>query len=165
MRLCTNNILVNYCLLTQTSSIRWFKCLLYELDATVDHSFETKYYAFSSIPRFTDMPQRADMPHFPLHINDRFPAATNVHRTYEATPRRRLHPGPGGGYCHTKAVGVCHQSPMEHMEREREIKKYRVTKRFNKICYPSQRHRWQVDKEAIGLSRVQQCSSTYNPPS
>ena len=27
---------------------------------------------------------------------------------------------PGGGYCHTKAVGVCHQSPMEHMERERE---------------------------------------------
>ena len=37
--------------------------------------------------------------------------------------------------------------------------------RFNKICYPSQRPRWQVDKEAIGLSRVQQCSSTYNPPS
>ena len=26
----------------------------------------------------------------------------------------------GGGYCHTKTVGVCHQSPMEHMERERE---------------------------------------------
>ena len=37
--------------------------------------------------------------------------------------------------------------------------------RFNKICHPSQRLRWQVDKEAIGLSRVQQCSSTYNPPS
>ena len=37
--------------------------------------------------------------------------------------------------------------------------------RFNKICHPSQRPRWQVDKEAIGLSRVQQCSSTYNPPS
>ena len=36
---------------------------------------------------------------------------------------------------------------------------------FNKICHPSQRPRWQVDKEAIGLSRVQQCSSTYNPPS
>ena len=35
--------------------------------------------------------------------------------------------------------------------------------RFNKICHPSQRPRWQVDKEAIGLSRVQQCSSTYNP--
>ena len=34
-----------------------------------------------------------------------------------------------GGYCHTKAVGVCHQSPMEHMEREREIKKFMVTKR------------------------------------
>ena len=33
------------------------------------------------------------------------------------------------------------------------------------ICHPSQRHRWQMDKEAIGLSRVQQCSSTYNPPS
>ena len=32
--------------------------------------------------------------------------------------------------------------------------------RFNKICHPSQRPRWQVDKEAIGLSRVQQCSST-----
>ena len=31
--------------------------------------------------------------------------------------------------------------------------------RFNKICHPSQRPRWQVDKEAIGLSRVQQCSS------
>ena len=29
--------------------------------------------------------------------------------------------------------------------------------RFNKICHPSQRPRWQVDKEAIGLSRVQQC--------
>ena len=27
--------------------------------------------------------------------------------------------------------------------------------RFNKICHPSQRPRWQVDKEAIGLSRVQ----------
>ena len=39
------------------------------------------------------------------------------------------------------------------------------TKLFNKICHPSQRPRWQVDKEAIGLSRVQQCSSTYNPPS
>ena len=36
---------------------------------------------------------------------------------------------------------------------------------FNQICHPSQRPRWQVDKEAIGLSRVQQCSSTYNPPS
>ena len=29
--------------------------------------------------------------------------------------------------------------------------------RFNKICHPSQRPRWQVDKEAIGLSRVQKC--------
>ena len=38
-------------------------------------------------------------------------------------------------------------------------------RRFNKICHPSQRPRWQVDKEAIGLSRVQQCSSSYNPPS
>ena len=38
-------------------------------------------------------------------------------------------------------------------------------KKFNKICHPCQRPRWQVDKEAIGLSRVQQCSSTYNPPS
>ena len=37
--------------------------------------------------------------------------------------------------------------------------------RFNKICHPSQRPRWQVDKEAIGLSRVQQCSSTYSLPS
>ena len=37
--------------------------------------------------------------------------------------------------------------------------------RFNKICHPSQRPRWQVDKEAFGLSRVQQCSSTYSPPS
>ena len=37
--------------------------------------------------------------------------------------------------------------------------------RFNKICHPSQRPRWQVDKEAIGLSRVQQCSSTYSQPS
>ena len=39
------------------------------------------------------------------------------------------HAPGGGGYCHTKTVGVCHQSPMEHMEREREIKKFRVTKR------------------------------------
>ena len=37
--------------------------------------------------------------------------------------------------------------------------------RFNKICHPSQRPRRQVDKEAIGLSRVQQCSSTYSLPS
>ena len=29
-------------------------------------------------------------------------------------------PPPGGRYCHTKAVGVCRQSPMEHMERKRE---------------------------------------------
>ena len=42
---------------------------------------------------------------------------------------------------------------------------FRDLTRFNKICHPSQRPRWQVDKEAIGLSRVQQCSPTYNPPS
>ena len=36
---------------------------------------------------------------------------------------------PPGGYYHNKAVGVCRQSPMEHMEREREIKKFMVTKR------------------------------------
>ena len=41
----------------------------------------------------------------------------------------------------------------------------RLYSRFNKICHPNQRTRWQVDKEAIGLSRVQQCSSTCNPPS
>ena len=40
-----------------------------------------------------------------------------------------------------------------------------ILTRFNKICHPSQRPRWQVDKEAIGLSRVQQCSSTYSPTS
>ena len=39
-----------------------------------------------------------------------------------------------------------------------------ILTRFKKICHPSQRPRWQVDKEAIGLSRVQQCSSTCNPP-
>ena len=37
--------------------------------------------------------------------------------------------------------------------------------RINKICHPSRMHRRQVDKEAIGLSIVQQCSSTCNPPS
>ena len=42
---------------------------------------------------------------------------------------------------------------------------YKDLTRFNKICHPSQRPRWQVDKEAIGLSRVQQCSSTYSLPS
>ena len=42
---------------------------------------------------------------------------------------------------------------------------YSCLTRFNKSCHPSQRPIWQVDKEAIGLSRVQQCSSTYNPPS
>ena len=36
--------------------------------------------------------------------------------------------------------------------------------RFNKICHPSQRPRWQVDKEAIGLSRVQQCSLLITRP-
>ena len=41
----------------------------------------------------------------------------------------------------------------------------KVFRKVNKIYHPSQRPRWQVDKEAIGLSRVQQCSSTYNPPS
>ena len=45
------------------------------------------------------------------------------------------------------------------------IRDFTTLTRFNKICHPSQRPRWQVDKEAIGLSRVQQCSSTYNPPS
>ena len=34
--------------------------------------------------------------------------------------------------------------------------------RFNKICHPSQRPRWQVDKEAIGLSRVQQYEMTMD---
>ena len=38
--------------------------------------------------------------------------------------------------------------------------KYKKT-RFNKICHQSQRPIWQVDKEAIGLSRVQQCAFTY----
>ena len=33
---------------------------------------------------------------------------------------------------------------------------------FNKICHSSQRPRFQVGKEAIDLSRVQQCSSTCN---
>ena len=36
------------------------------------------------------------------------------------------------GNCYTKAVGVCHQSPMKHIERERERekkKKSTVTKR------------------------------------
>ena len=37
--------------------------------------------------------------------------------------------------------------------------------RFINICYPSRIPRWQVDKEAIDLSRVHQCSSTCNPPS
>ena len=46
-----------------------------------------------------------------------------------ATKEVGLPPGEGGGYCHTKAVGVCCQSPMEHMEGEREIKKFMVTKR------------------------------------
>ena len=41
----------------------------------------------------------------------------------------------------------------------------RFTKRFNNICHPSQRPRWQVDKEAIGLSGVQQSSSACSPPS
>ena len=45
------------------------------------------------------------------------------------------------------------------------VLKQLILTRMNKICHPSQRPRWQVDKEAIGLSRVQQCSSTYNPPS
>ena len=43
--------------------------------------------------------------------------------------RRMYTPGGGVGYCHTKAVGVCRQSPLEHMERDREIKKFMVTKR------------------------------------
>ena len=30
-------------------------------------------------------------------------------------------------------------------------------------CHPGQRSRWQVDKEAICLSKVQQMSSTYIP--
>ena len=37
--------------------------------------------------------------------------------------------------------------------------------RFNKICHSNQRPRWQVDNEAICLSRAQQYSSTCNPPS
>ena len=30
--------------------------------------------------------------------------------------------------------------------------------RFNKIAIPNNKFQWQVDKEANGLSRVQQCS-------
>ena len=36
------------------------------LDATVEHNFETKYYAVWSITRCADLPQRADMPHLSL---------------------------------------------------------------------------------------------------
>ena len=54
--------------------------------------------------------------------------------------------------CIVLSVALCHLLPC-------------VLTRFNKICHPSQRPRWQVDKETIGLSRVQQCSSTYSLPS
>ena len=53
---------------------------------------------------------------------------------------------------------------FEGLPKDRQVKEGDLT-RFNKICHPSQRPRWQVDKEAIGLSRVQQRSSTYSPPS
>ena len=36
---------------------------------------------------------------------------------------------PGGGVLPYQSGGVCRQSPMEHMEKEREIKKFLVTKR------------------------------------
>ena len=51
------------------------------------------------------------------------------------------------------------------LDEKHRLHKAYFNKKFNKICHPSQRPRWQVDKEAIGLSRVQQCSSTYSPPS
>ena len=41
----------------------------------------------------------------------------NVHANTEHTDHSYIY--PPGGDCHTKAVGVCHQSPMEHMEREK----------------------------------------------
>ena len=55
--------------------------------------------------------------------------------------------GPEGGYCHTKAVGVCHQSPMEHMEKE--IKKFMVTKRellnnLSNIYKCKERFHWEI---------------------
>ena len=60
--------------------------------------------------------------------------------------------------CSSTALLFVH--PRPHM-----MYNYQDLTRFNKSCHPSQRPRWQVDKEAIGLSRVQQCSSTYSPPS
>ena len=63
-----------------------------------------------------------------------------------------------------KDLGVTFNADMKVSEQCRIAASKDLT-RFNKICHPSQRPRWQVDKEAIGLSRVQQCSFTYNPPS
>ena len=58
-----------------------------------------------------------------------------------------------------------HQHAAEKRMRLKQKAALPPLSRFNKICHPSQRPRWQVDKEAIGLSRVQQCSPTYNLPS
>ena len=41
----------------------------------------------------------------------------------------------------------------------------KILTRFNKICHPSQRPRWQVDKEAIGLSRCQLFDEKFGSPS
>ena len=56
-----------------------------------------------------------------------------------------------------------HSNNRQHAQQHSNNRQHLT--RFNKICHPSQRPRWRVDKEAIGLSRVQQCSSTYSPPS
>ena len=41
----------------------------------------------------------------------------------------------------------------------------RLWRRIEQDCHPRQRPRWQVDKEVIGLSRVQHLSSMCDPPS
>ena len=54
--------------------------------------------------------------------------------------------------------------PLAHRRVETRIYQF-ILRYILQDLHPSQRPRWQVDKEAIDLPRVQQCSSTCNTPS
>ena len=72
--ICLKKISYHF-LSTYKSTIHRFKCSM--LDATVENSFETKYYAVWSITRYADIHQRADMPHLSLQ-----PARYSIAKTF-----------------------------------------------------------------------------------
>ena len=125
--------------------------------------------------RLSRLPQQVVLEHYGKLPQSRRPVGGQLHRSFLRLPSRRQ----GKSYLNklnysllqktsyqTPAfkVGRCHESEHRPDGIANFIRPVSSGYRFNKICHPSQRPRWQVDKEAISLSRVQQCSSTTRPP-